>query len=452
MDVTSLLSSLGGTAFTLVFFIVALSIIVTVHEYGHYIVGRWSGIRADVFSLGFGKPLWQRTDKRGTVWQIAALPFGGYVKFAGDANAASAPDAHAVEGMSPEEARHTMPGAPLWARTATVAAGPIFNFIFSFIVFTIFVLIAGKASETLIVDEIAPVPYEVGLMPDDEIRAISGQDMPEPGELLSFLQDLPGAETLSYTVLRGGQEMDVEGPFPYPVIVAAVSPKSAARDAGIKTGDVITRIDGTPINTFWDLQDYVASRDGAEMTLTVWRPNGEIASEGGETFETTLEPRRRDLPTDDGGFETRWLIGITGGLLFSVGTEPVGIGAALLAGIQGVWQIITMSLSGMAHMITGAISACNLSGPVGIAEVVSTSASDGVSSFLSTVALLSTAIGLMNLFPIPVLDGGHLVFYAYEAVRGKPLPDRAVNVMMTIGLAVILGFMVLGLGSDLFCK
>ncbi|WP_321363471.1 RIP metalloprotease RseP [uncultured Celeribacter sp.] len=452
MDVTSLLSSLGGTAFTLVFFIVALSIIVTVHEYGHYIVGRWSGIRADVFSLGFGKPLWQRTDKRGTVWQIAALPFGGYVKFAGDANVASAPDAHAVEGMSPEEARHTMPGAPLWARTATVAAGPIFNFIFSFIVFTIFVLIAGKASETLIVDEIAPVPYEVGLMPDDEIRAISGQDMPEPGELLSFLQDLPGAETLSYTVLRGGQEMDVEGPFPYPVIVAAVSPKSAARDAGIKTGDVITRIDGTPINTFWDLQDYVASRDGAEMTLTVWRPNGETASEGGETFETTLEPRRRDLPTDDGGFETRWLIGITGGLLFSVGTEPVGLGAALLAGIQGVWQIITMSLSGMAHMITGAISACNLSGPVGIAEVVSTSASDGVSSFLSTVALLSTAIGLMNLFPIPVLDGGHLVFYAYEAVRGKPLPDRAVNVMMTIGLAVILGFMVLGLGSDLFCK
>ncbi|MBW6417231.1 RIP metalloprotease RseP [Celeribacter sp. PS-C1] len=452
MDVTSLLSSLGGTAFTLVFFIVALSIIVTVHEYGHYIVGRWSGIRADVFSLGFGKPLWQRTDKRGTVWQIAALPFGGYVKFAGDANAASAPDAHAVEGMSPEEARHTMPGAPLWARTATVAAGPIFNFVFSFIVFTIFVLIAGKAAETLVVDEIAPVPYEIGLMPGDEIKAIAGQEVPEPGALLGFLQELPREGAVSYTVDRDGQNLTVTGPYPYPVIVAGVSPKSAARDAGIKTGDVITQIDGTPIETFWGLQEYVTSHDGAPMTLTVWRPNGDTSAEGGETFETTLEPRRRDLPAEGGGFETRWLIGITGGLLFSVGTEPVGLGEALLAGIQGVWQIITMSLSGMAHMITGAISACNLSGPVGIAEVVSTSASDGVSSFLSTVALLSTAIGLMNLFPIPVLDGGHLVFYAYEAVRGKPLPDRAVNVMMTIGLAVILGFMVLGLGSDLFCK
>lgn len=448
MDVTSLVSSLGGTAFTLVFFIVALSIIVTVHEYGHYIVGRWSGICADVFSLGFGKPLWQRTDKRGTVWQIAALPFGGYVKFAGDANAASAPDAHAVEGMSEDEARHTMPGAPLWARTLTVAAGPVFNFIFSFIVFTIFVLIAGKATDTLVVDEISPVPFEVGIESGDEILAINGVNIPEPTELMEVLEELPRTAQVTYTVMRNGVELTVQGAYPYPVIVSGISPKSAARDAGIKTGDVITQLDGQDIHTFWDLQDYVTSHDGAPMTLTVWRNT----DAGGETYETTLEPRRRDLPLPDGEFETRWLIGITGGLLFSVGTEPVGLGEAIVAGAQGVWRIIVTSLSGMAHMITGAISACNLSGPVGIAEVVSTSAADGVASFLSTVALLSTAIGLMNLFPIPVLDGGHLVFYAYEAVRGKPLPDRAVGVMMTIGMAVILGFMVLGLGSDLFCK
>ncbi len=442
------MSDLGGGAFTLIFFIVALSIIVTVHEYGHYIVGRWSGIKADVFSLGFGKPLWQRTDKRGTVWQIAALPFGGYVKFAGDANAASAPDAHAVEGLNPEEARHTMPGAPLWARTATVAAGPMFNFVFSFLVFTVFILMSGKAADRLVVDEIRPVPYEVGLMSGDEILAIDGDDVTETTDLGEIVENLPRDARVTYTVRRDGQEIQVEGPYPYPVIVAGISPKSAARDAGLKTGDVITELDGEAVNTFWDLQDYVTGHEGAAMTLTIWRPD----DAGGETFETTLEPRRRDLPSEGGGFETRWLIGISGGLLFTVGTEPVGLGEAMSAGISAVWQIITMSLSGLGHMITGAISACNISGPVGIAEVVSTSASDGASSFLWTVAMLSTAIGLMNLFPIPVLDGGHLVFYAYEAVRGKPLPDRAVGVMMTFGMIVIMGFMVLGLSSDLFCK
>lgn len=442
------MSDLGGGAFTLIFFIVALSIIVTVHEYGHYIVGRWSGIRADVFSLGFGKPLWQRTDKRGTVWQIAALPFGGYVKFAGDANAASAPDAHAVEGLSAEEARHTMPGAPLWARTATVIAGPMFNFVFSFLVFTIFILVSGKAADRLVVDEIRPVPFEVGLMSGDEVLAIDGDDVTETMDLGAIVENLPRDARVTYTVRRDGQEMQVEGPYPYPVIVAGISPKSAAREAGLKTGDVITELDGEAVNTFWDLQDYVTGHDGAAMTLTIWRPD----DAGGETFETTLEPRRRDLPAEGGGFETRWLIGISGGLLFTVGTEPVGLGEAMSAGMSAVWQIITMSLSGLGHMITGAISACNISGPVGIAEVVSTSASDGASSFLWTVAMLSTAIGLMNLFPIPVLDGGHLVFYAYEAVRGKPLPDRAVGVMMTFGMIVIMGFMVLGLSSDLFCK
>lgn len=453
MELNTLLSSLGGTAFTLVFFVVALSIIVTVHEYGHYIVGRLSGIKADVFSLGFGKPLWQRTDKHGTVWQIAALPFGGYVKFAGDANAASAPDAHAIEGLSEEEARHTMPGAPLWARTATVAAGPVFNFIFSFLVFTAFILFAGRAGETIILDEITPTPFVNELQSGDVILAINGTEVPEPSGMLDFIKDdLPRAQEVSYTVQRGDETLTVAGPYPYPVIAAGVSPKSAARDAGLKTGDVITHLDGEPVATFWDLQDYVMNNDGKAMTLTIWRSDGGEDLMSGEVFETTLEPRRRDIPSEDGGFETRWLIGITGGLVFSVGTEPVGLGTAIVSGAEGVWRVITMSLSGLWHMITGAISACNLSGPVGIAEVVSSSASDGATSFVWTVAMLSTAIGLINLFPIPVLDGGHLVFYAYEAVRGKPLPDRAVGVMMTIGLAVILSFMLMGLGSDLFCK
>ncbi|AJE47331.1 RIP metalloprotease RseP [Celeribacter indicus] len=448
MYVTTLLGDLGGLAYTLVSFVIALSIIVTVHEYGHYIVGRWSGIKADVFSLGFGKVLWSRKDRRGTQWQIAALPFGGYVKFAGDANAASAPDPHAVDGLPPEQARHTMPGAPLWARTATVAAGPVFNFVFSFIVFTAFLLASGQVGERLIVDEVAAMPVPVALEPGDEVIAIEGAPVPEMADFFSFVEALPHGAALSYTVLRDGAEVTVEAPHPYPVIVAGISPKSAARDAGLRVGDVITALDGTPVPTFRGLQDHVMSHDGAPMTLTIWRPDGQ----GGETFETTLEPRRRDLPRPEGGFETRWLIGITGGLLFQPGTEPAGIGEAMAYGVQSVWQIIVTSISGIWHMITGAISTCNLSGPVGIAETASTMASQGTSSFIWFIAMLSTAIGMLNLFPVPVLDGGHLVFYAYEAVRGKPLPDRAVGVMMTAGLAVILFLMLMGLGADLFCR
>lgn len=443
MDFSALTSSFGFGLFGTIVVILALSVIVTVHEYGHYIVGRWCGIRADVFSLGFGKPLYQRTDKRGTVWQVAILPLGGYVKFAGDANAASAPDAHAVEGMDPEDARHTMPGAPLWARTLTVAAGPMFNFIFSAIVFAGLVLWLGQAKPDLEVAAVKPVPYEVGLEAGDRILSIGGVELPPVGAREGFIDRLPRQSTLDYVVDRGGETVTVSGPHPLPVIVGTVTPKSAARDARLQVGDVITHVDGVRLNTFYDLQDIVQQARGSALSLDVWRD--------GETFQTELKPRRRDVPAEDGGFETRWLIGIYGAPLYDVATEAVGIGEALMIGVKGVWQVITQSLSGLYHMIVGTISTCNLSGAAGMAGAVTTMASQGIDRYIEIIAVISTAIGLINLFPIPVLDGGHLVFYAYEAVRGKPLPDRAVGVMMTIGLAVILSFMVLGLAADFLC-
>ncbi|WP_417248845.1 RIP metalloprotease RseP [Celeribacter sp.] len=444
MDFSALTSSFGSGLFGTVVVILALSVIVTVHEYGHYIVGRWCGIKADVFSLGFGKPLYQRTDKHGTLWQVAAIPLGGYVKFAGDANAASAPDAHAVEGLAPEEARHTMPGAPLWARTLTVAAGPMFNFIFSALVFAGMVLWFGQAKADLEIASVKSVPYEVALQEGDTILAIGGVPLTEEGERMGFVETLPRTGMVDYLVERDGQEITVTAPHPMPVIVDTVSPKSAARDARLQGGDVITHADGEALPTFYDLQEVVEQSDGAAITLTVWRD--------GESFETELTPRRRDIPLVDGGYETRWLIGIVGGLLFNVATEPVGIGEALSIGVQGVWSVITQSLAGLYNMIVGTISTCNLSGAVGMAGAVTTMASQGIDRYIEIIAVISTAIGLINLFPIPVLDGGHLVFYAYEAVRGKPLPDRAVGVMMTIGLAVIMSFMLFGLAADFLCK
>ena len=146
MDLTSILPALGGTAWTLIFFIIALSVIVAIHEYGHYIVGRWCGIHSEVFSIGFGRVLFSRVDKRGTKWQIAALPFGGYVKFMGDANAASVGGTDAVVNVNP---RNTMLGAPLWARAATVAAGPVFNFILAIFIFAGYMMWEGKTTDPL---------------------------------------------------------------------------------------------------------------------------------------------------------------------------------------------------------------------------------------------------------------------------------------------------------------
>ena len=443
MDASTLTSGLGLGIFGTVVVILALSVIVVVHEYGHYIVGRWSGIHADVFSLGFGKPLWQRTDKRGTVWQVAALPLGGYVKFAGDANAASAPDSHAVEGMSAEDARHTMPGAPLWARTATVAAGPLFNFIFTALVFAALILATGRLGESFTVAGIKPTPFTVELQAGDEILAIAGEEVPTTEGLGTFIEALPRAALLDYTVRRDGAEITVSAPHPFPVIVGGISPKSAARAARLEVGDVITHADGVPLNAFFELQDIVQQAGATPVALTVWRD--------GTSFETSLSARARDVPREEGGYETRWLIGVTGSYLFSPGTEAVGLGEALLFGVEGVWAVITQSLSGLYHMIVGNISTCNMSGAAGMAGAVTTMASQGIERYIEIIAVISTAIGLINLFPIPVLDGGHLVFYAYEAVRGKPLPDRAVGIMMTFGLGIIAAMMLLGLASDFFC-
>jgi len=162
-------------------------------------------------------------------------------------------------------------------------------------------------------------------------------------------------------------------------------------------------------------------------------------------------PRRMDMPTPEGGFETRWLIGLSGGLLFVPETRTPGPFEAIGDGASQTWVIVKTSLSGLWHMITGAISSCNLQGPIGIAETSGAAASQGLASFIWFIAMLSTAVGLMNLFPVPILDGGHLVFHAYEAVSGRPPSDRALRVLMGSGLAMLLALMVFALTNDLFC-
>jgi len=449
LDLVSFLPQLGGFFYVIASFVVALSVIVAVHEYGHYIVGRWSGIHAEVFSLGFGPVLFSRVDKRGTRWQIALLPFGGYVKFLGDSDAASGKDAAAMAEASadPVALRRTMHGAPLWARAATVAAGPVFNFVMSAVIFAGVFFASGTIRNPLTVADVMPLPgLEQDLQAGDQLLQVEGISVPSLEDSAAwegFRTSVPEQQPLRYTVLRDGQQAEVQGPYPWPPHVRGVAPRSAAADADLQPGDVIVAVNGAPIFAFDQLKRAVEGGEGAELQLEIWRD--------GDTFATALTPRRVDEPQADGGFATQWRMGIVGGLAFEPASEAVSLSDAIIAGGAQVWGVVDMSLSGLTHMITGAISTCNLSGPIGIAETSGAMASQGAESFIRFIAVLSTAVGLLNLFPIPALDGGHLMFYAYEAVTGKPPSDGVMRVLMTFGIAAILTLMLFALGNDLFC-
>ncbi|GAA6192406.1 RIP metalloprotease RseP [Phaeobacter gallaeciensis] len=449
MDIAALIPQFGGLIYMIVAFVLALSVIVAVHEYGHYIVGRWSGIHAEVFSLGFGPVLWSRDDKHGTRWQIALLPFGGYVKFLGDANAASGKDEGTMADLEQDPAalRRTMHGAPLWARAATVAAGPVFNFALSILVFASIFMARGVATDPLTIGELKTLPNTVQeLQIGDEIQAINGKTLPKFDDAdgwTDYVDSLEAQKQLEFTVNRDGQTQTVTGPWLFPPLVQQVAPRSAAMDIELASGDVITAVDGQDIFAFEQLKEAVEGSDGRVLLLSVWRD--------GEMLEFALAPRRTDEPQPEGGFVTHWRVGIVGGMMLVPATEAGGVGMALTDGVVQTGKIIQGSLSGLWHMVTGAISTCNISGPIGIAETSGAMASQGAQSFIWFIAVLSTAIGMLNLFPIPALDGGHLVFYAYEAVTGKPPSDTVLRFLMAIGITMILSLMVFSLGNDLFC-
>lgn len=435
MNFDSILAASGGSLYVIVAFIIAISIIVAIHEYGHYIVGRWCGIHAEVFSLGFGKVLFSRVDKRGTTWQVAALPFGGYVKFLGDANAASVGGTANVDGFAE---RNTMLGAPLWARSLTVVAGPVANFLLAIAIFAGYLMYEGRPTEDLIVRDLHPLPsqFTADLQPGDQILSIGDIVMGEQGTF----DDLPETPTHDYRVLRGGDEITLPGPHPIVPRVSALTPRSAADDAGLRVDDVITAINGNEINAFRDIVKAVVEGEDTPLALTIWRD--------GEVVMAEMTPRRTDEPQPDGSFVTYWRIGIIGEVFFNSATDPVGPIEALKLGADRLWFTITTSLSALYHIFAGQISTCNLSGPVGIAQASGSMAQQGAQSYVLFLGMISAAVGLLNLLPIPVLDGGHLVFHAYEAVARRKPSDRVVQVFMMGGLAIILSFTLFALLND----
>jgi len=438
-----LLGTLAGGLWYLLFFVIALSVIVAVHEYGHYIVGRWCGIRAEVFSIGFGPVLLSRRDRRGTQWQVAAIPFGGYVRFLGDADAASS-HADRSRALSPEARRQTMEGAPLWARAATVIAGPAANFVLAFVVLLALLLVSGVTTDRPTVSRLVPLPVAQTLQAGDVILAMDGQPTPDGAAFAAAVAKLPDAPRVRFTVLRAGQEVTLEAPHPQPALIASVQPKSAAVAAGLREGDVILRADGRDITTFADLQDVVFGSNGAPVALTVWRD--------GRTFDLSLTPRPRDIPDEEsGGFENRWMIGVASGLAFDLATRAPTLAEAVTLPAAQIRDMVAMTVSGIYHMVIGRISTCSMSGVIGIAETMGDAARAGTFSFLSMLAILSLGIGILNLLPVPVLDGGHLAFFAYEAVAGKPPPESVLRFLMALGLAILIALMAFTLMQDVTC-
>jgi regulator of sigma E protease len=280
------------------------------------------------------------------------------------------------------------------------------------------------------------------LLPNDEIVAINGKPTPSLESLNTIEATLPLTGSQEYTVKRNGAEVQVLGPHPFPPYVLGVRPGSAAYDVGIQSGDFILSVEGLPVWSFDQVVEFVGSGEGRPMLLSVWR--------NGETLDFTVVPRMTDLATGDGGFETRWLLGLSGGLVFELQTETPGLWSTIKIAFGQLWGVMLSSITGLYFMIAGDISSCNLSGPIGIAKASGAMAAEGAVSFMWFVGVISAGIGLINLFPIPVLDGGHLVFYAYEAVTGKKPAENVLNVLMVCGLVIVLLMTVFGVANDLF--
>lgn len=358
----------------LVPFLFVLTVVVFIHELGHFVVARWCGVKVQAFSIGFGREIWGFTDKKGTRWRFAWIPLGGYVKFVDDENAASVPAQDAIDRLSPEDRAGAFQSKPLAQRAAVVAAGPIANFLLAIILFAAIFVFVGVSVTAPRVDEIVP----------------------------------------------GG----------------------AAEAAGFKAGDVILNIDGVPVESFNEMQRIVGANADNELTFTIDR--------GGTQLTLKATPGRREL-TDRFGNKLR--VGVIG---IKRTTQPqdweyrrYGPLDALWLGVKETQFIIVKTIGYLRDVILGREAADQFGGPIRIAEVSGQVASAGFVPLLNLTAVLSVSIGLINLFPIPLLDGGHLMFYLLEAIRRRPLSARAQDIGFRIGLTVVLMLMMYATFNDL---
>ncbi|MGO6730722.1 RIP metalloprotease RseP [Rhizobium ruizarguesonis] len=358
----------------IVTFILVLSLLVFVHEMGHYLVARWSGIRILAFSVGFGPEIFGFTDRHGTRWKISVIPLGGYVRFFGDEDSSSKPDTDKIAAMSEEDRARSFAGAKLWKRAATVAAGPIANFLLAIAIFTI-------------------------------LFSVYGRMIADP-------------------------------------VVAEVKPDGAAAAAGILPGDLLVAIDGGKVETFDDVRRYVSIRPSQQIVVTIER--------AGQKLDVPMVPQRTDTTDQFGNKAEVGQIGIvTNQQAGNFRLQTYTPLQALRESVLQTRDIVTGTFKYIGNIFSGTMRADQLGGPIRVAQASGQMASLGIGAVLQLAAVLSVSIGLLNLMPVPVLDGGHLMFYAVEAVRGKPLGSTAQEIAFRIGLAMILTLMVFTTWNDI---
>jgi len=375
MEILGGLSAFGGGVVGYVVpFLFVLTIVVFFHELGHFMMARWCGIRVLVFSIGFGPEIAGFNDRYGTRWKISAVPLGGYVKFFGDDNAASAPNHAAAAAMSEADKKDSFVFQPVPSRALVVAAGPIANFVLAIAIFAGIFMTVGKQTTSARVD----------------------------------------------TVQAG----------------------SAAEVAGFKPGDLVLSINGEKIDSFSDMQRVVSVSAGEPLAIEVDR--------GGVQVALKAVPQLKELKDNFGNVHRLGVLGISRSMApGDIKTEKAGPVRAIVMGAQETWFVVDRTLAYITGVFAGREAADQLGGPIRIAQVSGQVATAGFAALIHLTAVLSVSIGLLNLFPIPLLDGGHLLFYAIEAIRGRALSERAQELGFRIGLALVVMLMIFATFNDI---
>ncbi len=432
--------------------IVTLGILVTVHEFGHFWVARRCGVKVLRFSVGFGQALYRRKDKHGTEFVIAAIPLGGYVKM--------------LDEREGEVATHELHRAfnrkPVWQRIAVVAAGPLANFIFAIFAYWL-MFMTGVTQVKPIVGEIDPesLAGQAGLHSQQQITAVDQVPVQSWSEVTYQLVNRLG-ETGTIEIetdqknkhelainrwqadadapeILGSLGINVYRPS-IPPIIAELQPGNPAEQAGIKADDHITAIDGNPVEHWHEVVSVIQASANQPLNLSILRNN--------EPIELTLIPKQREVNGEVSGF--------AGAIVKSpklpsdfYQIRQLGPLDALASGVERTWSMSVMTLESIGKMLQGLMSVKNLSGPITIAQVASDQAKAGLEAFLSFLAYVSIMLGVVNLLPIPVLDGGHLLYYLIEAVRGKPVSEKVQMMGIKVGMALLLGVMMLAIFNDI---